>query len=217
MNALKSIKKTKLVMFDYDGVIMDSNHCPMVFYEMLAERLGTRKFESWDNCRRMLEANYKDTLRGLGVTKENDLAIANNLFKETFGLWKNLELFPGIKETLITLKQQGYTLAIVSNNHNEVMIPDLKKHKIHDFFDHILDRSIGAKPDPVGLLECLKLTSTYADQAVMIEDMDGGLIAAKKIKLKKAIGVSYGYQLPERLTMADVIINAPEEIPKVIE
>jgi HAD superfamily hydrolase (TIGR01509 family) len=214
---MKSIQKTKLIMFDYDGVIMDSNHCPMIFYDLLSKKIGTRKFKDWQECRAILEANYKKSLKRLGVISPKQLAAAQKIFQENHDLWKDLNLFPNVKKMLTKLKSEGYQLAIVSNNHNEIMIPDLKKHKVFDFFDHVIDQKEGLKPSPNSLLYCLKITNTYPDQAVMIEDMDGGLIAAKEIKLKKAIGVSYGYQLPERLYMADVIVNAPEEIPKHIE
>jgi len=204
-------------MFDYDGVLMDSNHCPMEYYALLSKTIGTREFRTWNECREVLEANYRDSLKKLGVTEPERMRIAHELFNNNMDMWKDLELFPKIKQVLTKLKQQGYKLAIISNNHNDIIMPDLKKHNIHDLFDHIIDSSIGLKPDTTQLIHCLKITNIYPDQAVMFDDMDGGIIAAKKAKLKKAIGVSYGYQLPERLHMADVIINKPEEILDVVE
>ena len=204
-------------MFDYDGVIMNSNHCPMIFYEKLAQRLGTKKFASWEECRAILEANFELSLKRLGVLDKKKLNIATKLYHEHAELWKNLALFPNIKEILIQLKNMDYKLAIVSNNHNDIMIPDLKKNNVFDLFDHVIDNSIGYKPEITQIIHCLKLTGTNPDEAVLIDDMDGGIIAAKNAKLKKAIGVSYGYQLPHRLHMADVIVDTPEEILDVVE
>ncbi len=61
------------------------------------------------------------------------------------------------------------------------------------------------------------ITASSSEEAVMIDDMDGGIIAAKNANLKKAIGVSYGFQLPYRLHMADVIIDHPSKIIEAIE
>jgi phosphoglycolate phosphatase len=182
-------------MFDYDGVIMDSNHCPMEYYEMLSKEIGTRRFKDWQECRAILEANYRLSLAKLGVTEPERLEVANKLFwKNEKEMWANLNIFPNVKEMLIQLKELGYILAIVSNNHNSIMIPDLKKNNIFVFFDFVIDREKGVKPSTASIIHCLKLAGVNADQAVMIEDMDGGLIAAKNAGLKKAIGVSYGYQ-----------------------
>jgi hypothetical protein len=51
----------------------------------------------------------------------------------------------------------------------------------------------------------------------MVDDMDGGITAAKNAKLKKAIGVSYGFQLPYRLKDADIIVDSPMKILEAIE
>ncbi len=210
-------QKTKLVMFDYDGVIMNSNHCPMIYYDILAKHIGTKKFKSWQECRAILEANYYDSLRRLDVVEQERLDHAHELFQKHCKLWKDLNIFPKIKDVLLTLKKDGYILAIVSNNTDDIIIPDLKKNKVLHFFDYIVDAKKGVKPNPDSLLYCLKLANVSPEQAVIVDDMDGGLMAAKKIKLKKAIGVSYGYQLPERLHMADIIVHAPEDIPYHVE
>lgn len=210
-------KKTKLIMFDYDGVLINSNHLPKIYYDELAEILGTRRFQSVEECREFLEADVHLSLQRLGVTTPEQMKIAMELFRKHDDRWKNLELFPQVKEMLEVLKQQGYTLAIVSNNHQETIVHDLKKNNVFHYFDHVLDITHGRKPEITQIVKCLKLTGALPEEAVLIDDMDGGLIAAKKAKLKKAIGVSYGFQLPQRLHMADIIVDHPLQILEVIE
>ncbi len=205
-------KKTKLVMFDYDGVLMDSNHLPKLFYDDLAKILGTKRFTSVEETREYLEVSVHDTLKKLGVDTPEKTAIAMKLFRSYDDRWKNLNLFPHVKEMLKALKEQGYTLAIVSNNLSEVIEYDLKRNDVHHYFDHIIDIKVGRKPETDQIIHCLKITGTLPEEAVMIDDMDGGIIAAKNAKLKKAIGVSYGYQRKERLHMADVIVDHPKQI-----
>ena len=212
-----TLQKTKLIMFDYDGVLIDSTHLPKQFYDKLSVLLGTRKFKSKEELREFLEADVLLSLARLGVNTEEQHAIAMNLFKKQDKNWKNLSLFPHVKGMLKTLKMKGYILAIVSNNNKETIEYDLKRNKVFDYFDHIIDHTHGRKPAPDQIIHCLKITQTYPEHAVMIDDMDGGIIAAKKAKLKKAIGVSYGYQLPYRLKMADIIVDHPKAIVNAVE
>ncbi|MEK6867210.1 MAG: HAD-IA family hydrolase [Nanoarchaeota archaeon] len=210
-------KKTKLIMFDYDGVLIDSNSLPKLFYDDLTAMFGTRKFESVEELREILEVNVHDSLRRIGLTTDEQIEAAMKLFGKHDERWKNLNLFPAVKEMLHELKMRGYLLAIVSNNREETIRYDLKRNSVLHYFDHIIDTKFGRKPEADQIIHCLKLANVHAEEAVMIDDMDGGIIAAKKAKLKKAIGVSYGYQLRERLHMADHIVDKPQEIMKVIE
>lgn len=210
-------KKTKLVMFDYDGVLIDSNHLPKLYYDDLAAVLGTKRFASVEETREYLEVSVHDTLKKLGVNTPEKKEIAMKLFRSYDDKWKNLALFPAVREMLKTLKEQGYILAIVSNNYTEVIEHDLKKNNVHQYFEHIIDIKFGRKPETDQIMHCLKITGTHPEEAVMVDDMDGGIIAAKNAKLKKAIGVSYGYQLPERLRMADIIVHNPIDIIEAVK
>jgi HAD superfamily hydrolase (TIGR01509 family) len=209
--------KTKLVMFDYDGVLINSNHLPLLYYEKLAQEIGSKKFDTWDECREYLEVDFKITLKRLGIVNPEHVKKAKALFKSMDGLWKNLDLFPAVHELLITLKQQGYIVAIVSNNNEESIVYDLKRHNVIDYFDYIIDKKYGYKPAINQILHCLHIAGVKPEEAVMVDDMDGGITAAKNAKLKKAIGVSYGFQLPYRLKDADIIVDSPMKILEAIE
>ncbi len=209
--------KTKLVMFDYDGVLVNSNHLPLLYYEQLAQEIGSKKFETWDECREFLEVDFKITLKRLGIVDPEHVKKAKALFKSMDVLWKNLDLFPAVKEMLITLKNKGYIIAIVSNNNEEAIVYDLKRHNILQYFDYVIDKKYGYKPAVDQIVHCLNVTGVKPEEAVMIDDMDGGIIAAKNAKLKKAIGVSYGFQLPYRLYKADIIVDHPSKILEAIE
>lgn len=211
------LKKTKLIMFDYDGVLIDSTHLPLQYYTLLAEKIGTRRFATWDECREILEANVLLSLKRLGVTTPEQLKIALDLYHQTDYLWKNLKLFPKIKEVLEELKQRGYRLAIVSNNDEETIRHDLELNNVVHYFDCIIDKKFGYKPETDQIVHCLKVMKMQPEEAVLIDDMDGGIIAAKNAKLKKAIAVSYGFHPLARLQLADTIINNPEEILGVVE
>lgn len=213
----KMSEKTRLIMFDYDGVLINSNHLPKLYFDELSANLGTKKFKSVEECKEYLETDAMHSLRRLGVTAPEQIEIAINLLRRQDNLWKNLELFHGVKEMLKELKQRGYILAIISNNHKDTITHDLKKNNVLQYFEHIFDITTGKKPDTEQIIQCLNVTNTLPEEAVLVDDMDGGIIAAKKAKLKKVIGVSYGFQPVKRLHLADVIVEYPMQIIDVIE
>ncbi len=209
--------KTKLIIFDYDGVLINSNHLPKLFYDDLAEMFGTKRFKTEQEVREILEVDIHKSLKKIGLTTDEQIEEAKKLFGKHDDLWKDLDLFPAVREMLYELKTRGYSLAIVSNNREETIRYDLRRNNVLHYFDHILDTKWGRKPEITQIVHCLTLANVRPCETVLIDDMDGGLIAAKKVKLKKAIGVSYGYQLPERLHMADVIADSPEKIISLVE
>jgi phosphoglycolate phosphatase len=164
-----------------------------------------------------LEVDFKITLTRLGIVNPEHVKKAKALFKSMDGLWRNLDLFPAVHELLIALKQQGYIVAIVSNNNEESIVYDLTRHNVMHYFDYIIDKKYGYKPAINQILHCLHIAGVKPEEAVMVDDMDGGITAAKNAKLKKAIGVSYGFQLPYRLKDADVIVDSPMKILEAIE
>ena len=61
----------------------------------------------------------------------------------------------------------------------------LDYYKLLYKFDFIADNSIGLKPEPAQIKICLEKLGISPEEAVMIGDMEGDIIAAKNANLKK--------------------------------
>lgn len=106
-------------------------------------------------------------------------------------------IYPGVKETLQTLKDMGYPLAIVTTKIKDAVYIGLDLFDIRDYFDVIIghDDVTRSKPDPEGInkaLEKLGLKDGY-----YIGDNVTDIMAGKNAGLK-TIGVKWspkGYDL----------------------
>ena len=208
---------TKLVIFDYDGVLIDTFPLTCEIYDKYLDKFNIDKSLSPDDYRNLFESDWRRNLAKLGIRSEEDIQKCVVIYKKMLSEdLSKVRLFPGIKDALLKLKQNNYKIAIVSNNVNAVMKPQLDRFNITHFFDEIVDASYSLKPDPAGIFKLLTQYNLKPEEAVLIGDMIADIDAAKNAKLKKAIAVTWGYHLLEQLKDADIIIDSPEKILEVI-
>lgn len=83
-----------------------------------------------------------------------------------------VEQFEGVFETIRTLKENGFKLAIVSTKKRDVVLKGLKLAKLDPFFDVVitLDEVERAKPDPEPLEKALRALGSSPSEAIMIGD-----------------------------------------------
>lgn len=104
--------------------------------------------------------------------------------------------YAGVNDGLITLKNQGFWLAICTNKPS-VFLPAI----IGRFgweFDLIIggDSLPSKKPDPTPLLHICKQLAVTPNQAVMIGDSKNDIIAGQKAAMP-TLALSYGYNYNE--------------------
>lgn len=127
-------------------------------------------------------------------------------------------IYPGVKETLQTLKEMGYPLAIVTTKIKEAVYIGLDLFGIRDYFDVIIghDDVKKSKPDPEGInkaLEKLGLNDGY-----YIGDNVTDIMAGKNAGLH-TIGVKWspkGYDLLEKEN-PDLLIDHFSEVIEFIK
>lgn len=210
--------KTRLVIFDYDGVLLDTFLLTCHVYNYIFRHFKIEKNFTKSQFQDLFETDWKICLEKLGITKEKDIKKCEIFFQEiTRDFEDDVRLYPDIKFVLEELKARGYKIAVVSNNTADQIIRTFEKNKVLPHFDMIVDINYGIKPDPKGIFKILKELNIKPEEAVMIGDMDGDILTAKNAKLKKAIAVTYGYHHKEKLKDADVIIDSPIEILEVLE
>ena len=214
------MKRTKVILFDYDGVLINSFTVACMANELIFREFNNHQSFSSDDevYRELFETDWRVCLAKLGVNTQKDIRRAEEIFNSVTRRYKNsIALYPGVMEVLETLKEKGYRLAIVSNNNEWAINERLGTFDLLKHFDLVLDHSHGVKPEIDQIVKCLKFFDVNPDEVVMVGDMDGDILAAKRAKLKRAIAVSYGYHSKKRLGLADVIVDSPWDLSKVIE
>lgn len=98
------------------------------------------------------------------------------------------DLSKEVRMTLHTLRQRGYLLAIGSSSKNTQQI--LRQLGLGDFFDAVADGTqiTHSKPDPEVFLLAASMLGVRPENAVVIEDAQSGVRAAKAGRFR-AIGI----------------------------
>ena len=216
-------KNRKLLLFDYDGTLVDSA-------KMIIE--GT--IEAFNRCG--LAIPEPEEIRA-GIGQKLDIAIKSYLPLEHKGTldevirqyrqWyveKDLEgkqfepLFENVKPVLEILHQDGWNLGIATNKSLRGLSRGLQHHKIERFFSIIMTTdNFTPKPNKAMAMHALKKLKVKNSNAFMIGDTIHDIKMGKNAQIN-TIGVTWGYNSIEELqqSKADYIINHPNKLFKIL-
>jgi beta-phosphoglucomutase len=191
----------KAIIFDLDGVIVDTAHYHFVAWQRLAKEIGV-SFSLEDNERlkgvsRMRSLEIILEIGGVTLPKEKmeELALLKNKwFLEYVSAIKPEEIFPGVKELIIEMKKQGYKIALGSSSKNAELVLELLK--IKQLFDAIADGNMitKSKPNPEIFLLAASKLRVSPSECVVFEDAEAGVEAALAAGMK-CVGVGSIEQL----------------------
>ncbi|MDD2679408.1 MAG: HAD family phosphatase [Candidatus Omnitrophica bacterium] len=209
----------KAVIFDMDGVIIDSMpYHFLAWYEALRP-YGVRVscFEVYSKEGEKWEKTLKDLLARSGIKPEPRLlaeifASRQKIFKKLFRRF----IFHGAKEFILCLHRQGYALGLVTGS-PLVEVNKILPHKISSLFKAIVagDQVKKGKPDPGPYLKAARLLNSRPSQCVVVENAPLGIESAKRAGM---FCVAVTTSLPkEYLSKADIIVDKLQDIPGLIE
>lgn len=94
-------------------------------------------------------------------------------------------LYPGAKETLISLREQGKKTALITSSVRVTIDAVLGHHDLVELFDVVITGNdvTEHKPNPESLLYTIKELGVSADESIMIGDSDKDILAAKNAKI----------------------------------
>jgi len=201
----------KLIMFDYDGVLVDSLSVVLAIYKKIGNEFNVSVFKNIKDGD-FFDLNWKNSLKKAGIINDKDIKNYERFFKkEIIRLNQQITPFPNIKEAIKFLGK-NHKLAVVSNNCSGFIKEKLKKHGLLHYFSAIIGAEHGPlKPKPDLLNLCMQKMNVKEQEAVYIGDMKGDITAAKKAKVM-FIGTSYGYHSKHKLKGADVVIDTPKKL-----
>jgi beta-phosphoglucomutase len=182
---MNAIMKTKAIIFDLDGVLVDM---PTGHYEALNSALSLFGVK-------IEEEEHKDFFNGLTTRKKLEHLESQKRLPE--GL---REFINHIKQKhtkalipkycppdyskiimLQQLKKHGFLLGCCSNSIKETLHLMLKSAQLFDFFDIIIgnDEVRNSKPDPEMYLLAFEKLGIEPEEAIIVEDAPHGIAAAR--------------------------------------
>ena len=183
------------IIFDLDGVICTTDKYHYLAWKALADSLGL-PFDKKVNglLRGVSRMESLEIVLGEHSTEysqKQKTALAarkNEIYKSYLSAMTPGDLSKEVRSTLYTLRQRGYLLAIGSSSKNTRQI--LRQLGLGEFFDAVADGTMitRSKPDPEVFLLAASMLGVRPENAVVIEDAESGVRAAKAGRFR-AIGI----------------------------
>lgn len=208
----------KCILFDNDGVLV---HTEPLYYE--ANKIILKKELNLD-----LEFEYYMNIMSKGGSAF-ELAFSNGVSKSVVeacrtkrdSLYQELITTKdiAIKDVKTVLKElaKKYKMAIVTTSRRVDFELIHKNRGIVDFMDFVLceEDYERAKPFPDPYLKALEIFGARAEDAVVVEDSNRGLVAAKSANID-CIVVENEFTLTQDFSQADFYIKRFDELLKIL-
>ncbi len=181
----------KLIIFDYDGVVVDSFSNIHEVYQTIAKEFGVDCPENVEDFRKLYGYNLRECNINLGIPIGKELII-NQIFNREI-LKKKPKLFEGIDNVIKKLSEK-YELVLLSSNFKEEIASKTRKFDLKKYFSEIIGKegdNFIRKSEIIP--ELLKERKITIDEVIFIGDRDNDWDACKKIDLQNIILVNYGW------------------------
>lgn len=205
---------TKAVIFDMDGVIIDSEPIESLSWEKILAQYGKKPIISeWGLVHKVGTKSFDYVMEKHGLTEDVD--VIRNKKREIFInlVLKNPILMPGFLELLKKLKKQKIKIAVASNRYQEHVKLIMKSLKIQESFSALIGYSpnIEVKPAPDIYLKAAKMLKVLPKDCLVIEDSEPGVFAAKAAGMK-VLAVPNKWTAHQDFSKADKVVNSLSEI-----
>lgn len=223
---------TKLIVFDKDGTLMELGHPVVKLADDLINEFSTRtdihvpKSEIKDAFG--IVDDHIDKMIGAKTTK----AIVSSLEKlpngDAMASWllkkiehatsdneaEDIEIIKGVQDTLKSLHDKGYMLAIVSADDTASMDLFIDKYSIREYFDKIItsDSSDYHKPQKELLQLIMDDLNVTKEETMMVGDTEMDVELGQNGEVSKIVGVLSGSGDAQDLRNADIVLNSIAEM-----
>lgn len=207
----------KAVIFDMDGVIIDSEpiHTMTKIQTFRHYGLELAEAECLPYMGRTTKAMFQHFIEKyeVGISLAEMVRYKHERYLAVLHKDVSIEPIPGIMALLQELKAKNIPAAIGSSSGRRVIDAVVEKFQLHKYFQSILSGADlpQSKPDPAVYLLSAKRLGVDAKDCMVIEDAASGIAAAK------AAGMyCIAYRNPnsgsQDLSQADKIVDSLEEI-----
>lgn len=204
------------VIFDLDGVIIDSIKVTEIAYRSACEEvLKGKPYPPFSEYYRYMGRSLIEILGILELPVE----IRQAFIECSYRYIDQIQVFNGILEMLTVLQTNGIPMAIATGKEHARTMVILRNMKIDHFFDIVLcsDKVIQPKPSPVMANIILDHLSLRADHCVFVGDAAADLQCGKAAGTMTALAM-WGSPDPTALAeYADFRLHTPLELLNLME
>lgn len=214
----------KLIIFDLDGTLLNTieDISDAFNYALINNNLRKASIEEM----KYFVGSGVDNLVKRAITKIKSEKEIDNYFSKIKEMYlsqyikvqKNkTDLYDGIKELLLKLKELNIKIAVLSNKPDSD-VKEIIKYYFKDFsFDYIQgqNKEVGIKPSSLGINRILKELNIKKEDALMVGDSDVDVQTGINARID-ACAVLWGFRKKEELNKAKYIVSNTNELYEVI-
>lgn len=213
------MSEVKLVVFDCDGTLVDSQH------QIVAAMTAAFAAHGWAaptpaETRKVIGLTLEDAMAMLTPDKETEAhrSLADT-YRQAFQQLREAgdiedPLFPGVQTVLQALYDAGHVLGIATGKSRRGLDHVLKKYGLADLFVTLQTPDVApGKPHPAMLEQAMNDTGARRQNTVLVGDTVFDIQMAGHARVA-SIGVSWGYHTPHALqdAGADHVIDRFEDL-----
>ncbi|MHB8668650.1 MAG: HAD-IA family hydrolase [Burkholderiales bacterium] len=208
-------KRFELLVFDWDGTLMNSADAIIASIQASCRDLGLPVPER-ERAAHVIGLGLKDALAYVAPTLPPDdyAKLAQRYRHHYLARDPDIELFPGMREMLVGLKDRGHRLAVATGKSRAGLERVFEATRLKPYFDasRCADET-HSKPHPAMLQELMQELSVEPAATLMIGDTAHDLQMALSAGVA-ALAVSYGAHPRENLTGFNPLacVDTPQEL-----
>ncbi len=202
----------KTVIFDMDGVIVDTEPVHHYAYHQQFEQLGItvtpEMYASFTgNSTKNIFQKLKDQFN-LPQTVEELVDTKRMLFNDAFDQKEDLTLLEGVHELILDLRAHNIQLVLASSSARVTIHRIFKRFELFPHFSHIVsgEEFPQSKPHPAIFEHAVHLSGDQASECIVIEDSTNGILAAKAAGVF-CVGYDSFHSKGQDYTQADVVVQ----------
>src|SRR3989338_9180612 len=176
----KKKHELKAMLFDMDGVILDSFGASYKIFNELRKKCKLSAMSMEEYRKSVWGGFFADNVKK--YLKTNDAAAIEAYHKKLISKYKNeVKLMPGAKKVLKAIKKKNIKIGLVTNTLRGRTLEALNRYGIKNYFGSIVTGSDSerVKPYPDPIIKLCENLSVAPDEAILVGDTKNDYKAGK--------------------------------------
>jgi HAD superfamily hydrolase (TIGR01509 family) len=207
----------KAVLFDMDGVIVDTEPLHHKAYQKMFAKVGievsSEMYEGFTGQSTSGICVQLCTHFNLSQNPQELVQIKRNYFTKLFFNDDDLQLLEGVEELINDYFKQGLTLVVASSASMFTINNVMKRFNLDRFFSNKLSGADlkASKPHPEIFINAAKAANALPNECFVIEDSTNGIKAAKRAGIF-CVAYKSEHSKNQDYALADMVISDYKEV-----